>query len=118
MTEPNDPTVTWKALPQLKGGVFVSMVTEVLDKENIPNMVKTDLESGGLGVIMGTEPLGDPWKIFVPESEYDRALQIFESHMGNQGGSESEAAPESGPSLFPTLFHGGPPPPFALALVP
>jgi hypothetical protein len=69
------------------------MVTEVLDKENIPNMVKTDLESGGLGVIMGTETLGDPWKIFVPESEYDRALEIFNSLMGDKG--EADAGSES-----------------------
>jgi len=92
MTEKDDPTHTWKALPPLSGGVFVSMVTEVFDKENIPNMVKTDLEAGGLGMIMGTETLGDPWKIFVPESEYDRALEIFRSLMGNQEGSDSESS--------------------------
>ncbi|HEY3296975.1 MAG TPA: DUF2007 domain-containing protein [bacterium] len=90
MAEQHDPTQTWKPLPPLKGGVFVSMVTEVLDKENIPNMVKTDLESGGLGMIMGTEPLGDPWKIFVPESDFDRALEVYNSLMGDEGGSETE----------------------------
>jgi hypothetical protein len=92
MSQKEDPTQTWKPLPPLSGGVFVSMVTEVFDKENIPNMVKTDLESGGLGMIMGTETLGDPWKIFVPESEYDRALEIFHSLMGSQGGSDSESS--------------------------
>jgi len=91
MTENHEDTPqTWKALPPLRGGVFVSMVTEVLDNENIPNMVKTDLESGGLGMIMGTESLGDPWKIFVPDTDYDRALEIYNSLMGNQEGSESE----------------------------
>lgn len=91
MPEHADPTHTWKPLPPLSGGVFVSMVTEVLDKENIANMVKTDLESGGLGMIMGTETLGNPWKIFVPESEYDRALEIFNALMGDRGESEPSA---------------------------
>jgi hypothetical protein len=94
MTEAHDPTQTWQPLPQLKGGVFVSMVTEVLDKENIPNMVKTDLESGGLGMIVGTETLGDPWKIFVPESDYDRAMQVFDSLMGSEDEGSSEEPSE------------------------
>ena len=90
MTEHEEPKANWIALPPLKGGVFVSMVTEVLDKEDIPNMVKTDLESGGLGVIMGTQSLGDPYKIFVPEADYDRALEVYNSLMGEQEGGESE----------------------------
>lgn len=91
MTAHNEPKANWKPLPPLKGGVFVSMVTEVLDKENIANMVKTDLEAGGLGMIMGTESLGDPWKVFVPETDYDRALEIFNTLMGDKGEAEPSA---------------------------
>jgi hypothetical protein len=78
--------VNWKSLPLLQGGVWVAMVTEVLDQHEIPNVVKTDLEAGGLGMIIGTEPLGNPWRIQVPETDYDRALDIFESLMGGQEG--------------------------------
>jgi hypothetical protein len=80
--ESNATPANWKALPPLEGGVFVAMVTEVLDSQNIPNMVKTDLEAGGLGMIIGTSPLGDPWRIFVPEVEYARAMEVYESLMG------------------------------------
>jgi hypothetical protein len=83
-------TTNWKSLPPLRGGLWVAMVTEVLDRENIPNMVKTTLESGGLGMIIGTEPLGDPWRIQVPESEYDRALEIFNTLMGDMEEDEEE----------------------------
>jgi hypothetical protein len=86
MTEPDKlpEHTSWKSLPPLKGGLWVGMVTEVLDREGIANLVKTDLEAGGLGVIMGTEPLGDPWRIQVPEDDYARALEIYESLMGDQ----------------------------------
>jgi hypothetical protein len=93
MLERMDESTEWKALPPLPGGVFVSMVTEVLDKENIPNMVKTDLESGGLGVIMGTESLGDPWRIYVAIADYDRAMQVFDSLMGDEGEAETGSEP-------------------------
>jgi hypothetical protein len=81
--------VQWKSLPPLSGGVYVGMVTEVLDNEKIPNMVKTDLASGGLGVIVGTEPLGRPWRIQVPEDYYDRAMEIFESLQHREPGEDS-----------------------------
>ncbi len=84
MTEPDRHTVNWRALPPLDGGVYVGMVTEVLDKEGIANVVKTDLEAGGLGNVMGTTPLGDPWRIEVPAEEYARALEIYESIVGEQ----------------------------------
>lgn len=72
----------WKALPPLEGGIYVAMVTEVLDTNGIPNLVQTDLEDGGLGWITGTERLGKGWRIKVPESEYERALDLYESLMG------------------------------------
>ncbi|MFZ5434004.1 MAG: hypothetical protein ACOZB3_09555 [Calditrichota bacterium] len=96
MTEHNEghgpDEVKWKALPPLDGGVWVAMVTEVLDKEGIPNLVKTDLEAGGLGMIMGTSQLGDPWRIQVPEEYYSRALEIYESLMNrdSDGGETNE----------------------------
>jgi hypothetical protein len=79
----------WMSLPPLDGGVWVAMVTEVLDKENIPNMVKTDLEAGGLGVITGTTQLGQTWRIQVPKQFYDRALEIYQSLLG-EGGEANE----------------------------
>ena len=85
----------WKSLPPLSGGLYVGMVTEVLDGENIPNLVKTDLAAGGLGMIVGTEPLGRPWRIQVPEEFYDRAMEIYESLLHRQPGEDGDAEPES-----------------------
>jgi len=85
----------WKSLPPLSGGVYVGMVTEVLDGENIPNLVKTDLAAGGLGMIVGTEPLGRPWRIQVPEEFYDRAMEIYESLLHRQPGEDGDAEPDS-----------------------
>jgi hypothetical protein len=86
--------MAWKALPPLEGGVFVAMVTEVLNKEGIPSMVKTDLEAGGLGMITGTVHVGAPYRIKVPESDYDKALEIFEELMGGLPPSEHESTTE------------------------
>jgi hypothetical protein len=82
--DPLPENVNWKSLPPLEGGVFVAMVTDVLDQHDIPNLVKTELESGGLGVIMGTTQLGRSWRIQVPDLEYDRAMEIYQSLMGNE----------------------------------
>ena len=90
MSEDKRGRVNWKALPPLEGGVYVGMVTEVLDNEGIPNIVKTDLEAGGLGVIMGTQRVGDPWRIQVPEEFYDRAMEIYESLLRREGGNEHD----------------------------
>lgn len=88
MSEDKQNRVNWKSLPPLEGGLYVGMVTEVLDNEGIPNLVKTDLEAGGLGVIMGTQQVGRPWRIQVPEEYYDRALEIYESLLRREGGDE------------------------------
>jgi len=77
-------SVEWVPLPKLPGGIYVSMVTEVLDKENIPNLVKTDLAAGGIGMVIGTTTVGKPWRIFVPRDKYEEALHIFESIIGPQ----------------------------------
>jgi hypothetical protein len=63
------------------------MVTEVLDEREIPNLVQTDLSSGGLGQITGTEQLGKATRIQVPEENYAAALEIFESMMSNDADS-------------------------------
>lgn len=72
----------WKSLPPLDGGVWVAMVTDVLDQEEIPNLVKTDLAAGGLGVVTGTISLGKLWRIQVPAEFYARALEVYEGLMG------------------------------------
>ena len=64
----------WKSLPPLSGGVWVAMVTEVLDNKEIPNLVKTDLSSGALGIVTGTQRLGKPLRVQVPEERYDEAV--------------------------------------------
>ena len=84
----------WKSLPPLSGGIYVGMVTEVLDRENIPNVVKTDLAAGGLGMIQGTSPVGKPWRIQVPEEYFERAIEIFESLLHDRP-DEDSAEPES-----------------------
>lgn len=96
MTDDVRSYAAWKSLPPLSGGVWVAMVTEVLDGEGIPNIVKTDLSSGGLGFITGTEALGKAWRIQVPEDFYDQALEIYESMMSNEGGEEGDSeSPDS-----------------------
>jgi hypothetical protein len=82
--------VLWKSLPPLNGGVFVAMVTEVLEDEGIPFMTQTTLEAGGLGVITGTLRLGEPWRIQVPDSDYERAMEIFKSLMGEIPPSDAD----------------------------
>jgi hypothetical protein len=78
MTEKTD----WVPLPKLIGGIYVSMITEVLDENSIPNLVKTDLATG-LGVVAGTSTVGKPWRIYVPRENYEKALHIFESISGS-----------------------------------
>ena len=85
----NEERTDWKSLPPLDGGVWVAMVTEVLDKEEIPNIVKTDLAAGGLGVVTGTTPLGKAWRIQVPEQFYERAMEVYQSLLG-AGGEANE----------------------------
>jgi hypothetical protein len=75
-------SVEWVPLPKLPGGIYASMITEVLDKEKIPNLVKTDLAAGGLGNVVGTTTVGKPWRILVPSDKYEEALHIFESIVG------------------------------------
>ena len=79
----------WVSLPPLNGGVWVAMVTEVLDGEGIPNLVKTDLSSGGLGVVTGTDTLGKSWRIQVPLEFLGRALEIHESILGGDNATEA-----------------------------
>jgi len=90
MSEEKRDRVNWKSLPPLEGGVYVGMVTEVLDNEGIPNLVKTDLEAGGLGMIMGTQQVGRPWRIQVPEEFFVRAMEIYESLLRREGGEEHD----------------------------
>jgi hypothetical protein len=93
MTEhktPDDDRAEWKSLPPLDGGVWVAMVTEILDREEIPNLVKTDLAAGGLGVVTGTSPLGKAWRIQVPAQFYDQALEIYQSLLGAAGDANEQ----------------------------
>ncbi|MCB9367282.1 MAG: hypothetical protein H6508_08895 [Calditrichaeota bacterium] len=80
----------WRSLPPLEGGVWVAMVTEVLDTEGIPNLVKTDLAAGGLGMVIGTETIGKAWRVQVPEEFFERALSIYETILGDQGNEPTE----------------------------
>jgi hypothetical protein len=89
VAESSEGRTEWKFLPPLEGGIWVGMVTEVLDTEGIPNIVKSDLEHGGLGVITGTSQLGTATRIQVPSQFYERALEIYQSLMG-AGGEANE----------------------------
>ncbi len=75
-TEKPEERAEWKSLPPLEGGIWAGMVTEVLDAEGIPNIVKSELESGGLGVITGTSQLGRATRIQVPAQFYEKAMEI------------------------------------------
>lgn len=91
MSANDQDRVEWKALPPMEGGVYVSMLTEVLDDEGIPNVVKTDLESGGLGRITGTAQIGAPWRVQVPAEFYDRALDIYKSIIESNPPDDADA---------------------------
>ncbi|MBI5060105.1 hypothetical protein HZB60_10045 [candidate division KSB1 bacterium] len=87
LSDPREYT-EWKSLPPLDGGVWVAMVTEVLDDNGIPNLVKTDLSAGGLGVVTGTTTLGKLWRVQVPAEYYEQALDIYDSLFGDHGVTE------------------------------
>lgn len=91
MNEHDQDQVLWKALPPMEGGVYVAMLTEVLDNEGIPNVVKTDLESGGLGRITGTSQIGAPWRVQVPEQFYERAMDIYRSIIESNPSDDADA---------------------------
>ena len=70
------PEVKWIALNSVPGKAYAEMVTEVLDKEEIPNFTKSDAVStayltGGAGGIGGTSV------IFVPEEHQSRAEELL-----------------------------------------
>ena len=82
----------WKSLPPLDGGVWVAMVTEVLDERGIPNLVQTDLAAGGIGMVVGTTTVGKLWRVQVPAEYYEQALEIYESMFGGSEGGEEPPA--------------------------
>ena len=68
--------VKWIALKSVPGKAYAEMVTEVLDKEEIPNFIKSDAVStayltGGAGGLGGTSV------IFVPEEHQSRAEEFL-----------------------------------------
>ena len=70
------PELKWTPLHSVPGKVYAEMVTEILDKEEIPNFIKSDAVSttyltGGAGGIGGTSV------IFVPEEHQSRAEEIL-----------------------------------------
>ena len=72
----NIPELKWTPLHSVPGKAYAEMVTEILDKEEIPNYIKSDAVStayltGGAGGIGGTSV------IFVPEEYQIRAEEIL-----------------------------------------
>ena len=66
----------WTPLHSVPGKAYAQMVTEILDKEEIPNYIKSDAVStayliGGAGSIGGTSV------IYVPEEYQSRAEEIL-----------------------------------------
>ncbi len=70
------PEIKWAPLHSVPGKAYAQMITEILDKEEIPNYIKSDALStayltGGAGGIGGTSV------IFVPEEHQSRAEEIL-----------------------------------------
>ncbi|MCH8929058.1 MAG: DUF2007 domain-containing protein [Candidatus Marinimicrobia bacterium] len=68
--------MNWIPLHSVPGKAYAEMVTEIFDKEEIPNYTKSDAVStayltGGAGSIGGTSV------IFVPEEHQSRAEEIL-----------------------------------------
>jgi hypothetical protein len=83
-TLPELPDIEWVSLPSVPGIVYAQMIKEVLDREEIPCYIQSLWTSGGLGVISSTTVPGVGVKLFVPKSEYDRALQIQEGMIDHE----------------------------------
>ena len=68
------PDIELQELPPIPGRHYASMLTEVLEKENIPFLVKDTFMSTALRAESG---IGNAVKVQVPEDCYARALNIF-----------------------------------------
>ncbi len=77
------PEMTWKPLPYFEGKLYSDMITEILDKKNIPYYVKTNWTSSAYG-LRGLNTSGDFIKIYVPETSHKEATEITISIIGNK----------------------------------
>ena len=77
------PNITWKPLPYFEGRLYADMITEILNKKDIPYYIKTNWTSSAYG-IQGLNTSGDFVKIYVPELSYKEALKITLSIIGEK----------------------------------
>ena len=68
--------VNWIPLHSVPGKAYAEMVTEILDKEEIPNYIKSDALSTAY-LTGGAGGMGGISVIFVPEEHQSRAEEIL-----------------------------------------
>lgn len=74
VVDAGNPDIEIKELPPVPGRAYAGMLTELLEKENIPYMVKDTFISTALQAESG---IANAVKIKVPDDKYDRALHLF-----------------------------------------
>jgi hypothetical protein len=72
----------WSPLPDVDTELYVGMIRELLEKENIPSWIKLSPPSAGLSQAAAPKMAGKSWRILVPQDRYDEAIEIFEQIIG------------------------------------
>lgn len=72
----------WVCLPPVEGKIYADMITDLLKQKSIPNYTKMDWAHSAY-LINGANIPGQTIKVFVPEKEFERALSIVSSILGN-----------------------------------
>jgi hypothetical protein len=72
----------WIPLPDVREELYVGMIKELLDKENIPSWIKLSALCAGLSQAAAPRTAGKSWCILVPQNRYDQAVEIFEQIIG------------------------------------
>ncbi len=73
--------INWVKLPPVSGQVYAEMVSEVLDKKNIPNYIKADWVESAFNISAVNLP-GTLVTIYVPEDYQSQAETILNSIVG------------------------------------
>lgn len=73
--------VTWVKLQPVTGQVYAEMVSEVLDKQNIPNYIKADWVESAFNISAVNLP-GTLVTIYVPEDNQKEAEEILNNIVG------------------------------------
>lgn len=73
--------INWVALDPVDGKVYAEMIAEILDKENIPNYLKSDWASSSFN-ISPANLIGSTVTIYVPDGFQEKAAEILHGIVG------------------------------------